>query len=301
MLVAHGIGSPRSSSGQPQQQQVEPAPRPAPDCCTAWSNAGPAAWVPAATKMRGRKGTWHGYCYCHNRDPLRSGDPDRRCPEPTSAPTPATTSSSPRSARPCSTCSTPPCCWLPSRPSRCTPHPQATSCSPPKLSSLDRRLESARSEHNQLIDLCQAALIDMPTPQHPHRDHRTPAQDRARARLASPPSAPTWPGQRHRRGVQQFAARIRTVVHEFHDTQRRALLAAAHRRRTGHRPARKMRLRFPLTSHSETINPTAAYPGPTPANSHTTSVNRRPFAFPSWRSWGTLSGSISRRVIQVAP
>ncbi len=94
-----------------------------------------------------------------------------------------------------------------------------------ELARLDRRLESARSEHNRLIDLYQAGLIDMPGLQ--RRAAAITARQRdteqKRASLAAE-RADLARGNRLRYGVEHFADRVVAVIDELDHTQRQTLL-----------------------------------------------------------------------------
>ena len=82
-----------------------------------------------------------------------------------------------------------------------------------ELARLDRRLESARGEHNRLIDLYQAGLIDMRglqrraaaiTARQRELEHKRTSLAGHRAELAR--------GNRLRHGVEHFAARVASVI-----------------------------------------------------------------------------------------
>ncbi len=110
-------------------------------------------------KMRGRNGTWHRYYYCHNHDPVRAGGHDRRCPE--------------RNIRADAldefvfgqirAALLDPALLLAGEQAIAVhapaPDDQLLAA---ELARLDRRLEAARGEHDRLIDLYQAGLIDIP-------------------------------------------------------------------------------------------------------------------------------------------
>src|SRR6185437_12055951 len=97
--------------------------------------------------------------YCHNHDPLRAGGQDRRCPE--------------RNIR---ADALDDYVYAQVRAALLNPAmllagEQAVAVRAPvpddellaaELARLDRKLDAARAEHNRLIDLYQAALIDMP-------------------------------------------------------------------------------------------------------------------------------------------
>src|SRR5207302_5826808 len=90
---------------------------------------------------------------------------------------------------------------------------------------LDRRLDAARSEHRRLIDLYQAALIDMPelqrrtagiTARQRELEHKRTSLAAQRADLAR--------GNRLRHGVEHFAARVSAVIDQLNPAQRQELL-----------------------------------------------------------------------------
>jgi site-specific DNA recombinase len=173
-------------------------------------------------KKRGRNGTWHRYYYCHNHDALRAGGQDRRCPE--------------RNIRADAldefvygqirAALLDPAILLAGE--------QAVAVHAPvpddellaaELARLDRKLDAARSEHNRLIDLYQAALIDMPELQ--RRAATITARQREltgkRASLAAQ-RADLAKGNQLRRGVEHFAARIRAVIDQLDHTHKQQLL-----------------------------------------------------------------------------
>ena len=170
--------------------EARAAPNPAPGCCAGWSSAGPAGVGTSCHKMRGRNGTWHRYYYCHNHDPLRAGGQDRRCPE--------------RNIR---ADALDEFVFTQIRAALLDPGlllagEQAITVNAPvpddqllaaELARLDRKLETARGEHNRLIDLYQAGLPDTTGLQPRRRDHRTATRTAGQTRPASPPSAPTSP------------------------------------------------------------------------------------------------------------
>ena len=156
--------------------------------------------------MRGRNGTWHRYYYCHNHDPLRAGGQDRRCPERNirADALDEFVFGQVRAAL--------------LDPALLLAGEQAIAVHAPapddqllaaELARLDRRLEAARGEHNRLIDLYQAGLIDMPelqrraaaiTARQRELEHKRTSLAAQRADLAR--------GNRLRHGVEHFAARV---------------------------------------------------------------------------------------------
>jgi site-specific DNA recombinase len=173
-------------------------------------------------KMRGRNGTWHRYYYCRNHDPLRAGGQDRRCPE--------------RNIR---ADALDEFVFGQIRAALLTPGlllagEQAIAVHAPapddqllaaELARLDRKLDAARSEHNRLIDLYQAGLIDMPELQ--RRATAIAARQREleqkRASLAAE-RADLARGNRLRHGVEHFAARVRAVIDQLDPAQQQKLL-----------------------------------------------------------------------------
>ena len=183
---------------------------------------GPCGVGTSCHKMRGRNGTWHRYYYCHNHDPLRAGGQDRRCPERNirADALDEFVFGQVRAAL--------------LDPALLLAGEQAIAVHAPvpddqllaaELARLDRRLESARSEHNRLIDLYQAGLIDMPGLQ--RRAAAITARQRdteqKRASLAAE-RADLARGNRLRYGVEHFADRVVAVIDELDHTQRQTLL-----------------------------------------------------------------------------
>ena len=187
--------------------------------------------------MRGRNGTWHRYYYCRNHDPLRAGGQDRRCPE--------------RNIR---ADALDEFVFAQIRAALLDPAlllagEQAIAVHAPvpddqllaaELARLDRKLEAARAEHNRLIDLYQAGLIDMPelhrraaaiTARQRELEHKRTSLAAERADLAR--------GNRLRHGVEHFAGRVRRRHRPARPGPAAAPTAAAHRRRPGHRLARE--------------------------------------------------------------
>jgi site-specific DNA recombinase len=173
-------------------------------------------------KMRGRNGTWHRYYYCRNHDPLRAGGQDRRCPE--------------RNIR---ADALDDFVYAQIRAALLDPAlllagEQAVAIQAPapddelltaELGRLDRKIESARAEHNRLVDLYQAGLITMPDLQRRAAAVTTRQRDLGtkRARLAAE-RAELARGNRLRQGIEDFAARIRAVIDHLDHNQRQQLL-----------------------------------------------------------------------------
>jgi site-specific DNA recombinase len=173
-------------------------------------------------KMRGRNGTWHRYYYCHNHDPLRAGGQDRRCPE--------------RNIR---ADALDDFVYTQIRAALLDPAlllagEQAVAVTAPvpddellaaALTRLDRKLDAARAEHTRLIDLFQAALIDMPELQ--HRAAAITARQKElttkRGNLASQ-RADLAKGNQLRHGIEHFAARVRAVINDLDHDQKQQLL-----------------------------------------------------------------------------
>jgi len=224
---------------------------------------GPCGVGTSCHKMRGRNGTWHRYYYCHNHDPLRAGGQDRRCPE--------------RNIR---ADALDDFVFAQIRaalldPAQLLAGEQAIAVHAPvpddhllaaELARLDRRLQAARGEHNRLIDLYQAGLIDMPSLQ--RRAAAITARQRdtekKRASLATQ-RADLARGNRLRHGVEHFAGRVRAVIDELDHTQRQSLLRLLIEdvQVTGWHV--KIRLRIPLDQPPETDNPRGRMPQPSPA------------------------------------
>ena len=224
---------------------------------------GPCGVGTSCHKMRGRNGTWHRYYYCHNHDALRAGGQDHRCPE--------------RNIR---ADALDDFVFAQIRaalldPAQLLAGEQAIAVHAPvpddqllaaELARLDRRLESARGEHNRLIDLYQAGLIDMPSLQ--RRAAAITARQRdtekKRASLATQ-RADLARGNRLRHGVEHFAGRVRAVIDELDHTQRQALLRLLIEdvQVTGWHV--KIRLRIPLDQPPDSDNPRGRMPQPSPA------------------------------------
>jgi site-specific DNA recombinase len=234
---------------------------------------GPCGVGTSCHKMRGRNGTWHRYYYCHNHDPLRAGGQDRRCPE--------------RNIR---ADALDDFVFAQIRaalldPAQLLAGEQAIAVHAPvpddqllaaELARLDRRLASARGEHNRLIDLYQAGLIDMPSLQ--RRAAAITARQRdtekKRASLATQ-RADLARGNRLRHGVEHFAGHVRAVIDELDHTQRQALLRLLIEdvQVTGWHV--KIRLRIPLDQPPDSDNPRGRtpQPGPAPAGGNTPAVS----------------------------
>ena len=216
--------------------------------------------------MRGRNGTWHRYYYCHNHDPLRAGGQDRRCPE--------------RNIR---ADALDEFVFAQIRAALLDPglllageHAIAVHAPAPddqllatELARLDRKLDAARGEHRRLIDLYQAALIDMPelqrraaaiTARQRELEHKRASLAAERADLAR--------GNRLRQGVAGFAARVRTVIDQLDPAQRQNLLRLLIEdvQVTGWHI--QIRLRIPLDDPPHGGHPHGPEPRPTPATPH---------------------------------
>jgi site-specific DNA recombinase len=234
---------------------------------------GPCGVGTSCHKMRGRNGTWHRYYYCHNHDPLRAGGQDRRCPERNirADALDEFVFGQVRAAL--------------LDPGLLLAGEQAIAVHAPvpddqllaaELGRLDRRLESARSEHSRLIDLYQAGLVDMPGLQ--RRAAAITARQRdteqKRASLAAQ-RADLARGNRLRHGVQHFAGRVRAVIDELDPAQRQDLLRLLIEdvQVTGWHV--KIRLRIPLDEPPGNDHPRrpAPRPSPAPAGSDTPPVS----------------------------
>src|SRR5579859_6979320 len=236
---------------------------------------GPCGVGTSCHKTRGRNGTWHRYYYCHNHDPLRAGGQDRRCPE--------------RNIR---ADALDDFVFAQIRaalldPAQLLAGEQAIAVHAPapddellaaELARLDRRLDAARCEHNRLIDLYQAGLIDMPelhrrataiTARQRELEHKRTSLAAQRADLAR--------GNRLRLGVEHFAARVAAVIDQLNPTQRQELLQLLIEdvQVTGWHV--KIRLRIPLDDppdddHTHRQTPP---PGPAPASSNAPPVSTK--------------------------
>jgi len=224
---------------------------------------GPCGMGTSCHKMRGRNGTWHRYYYCHNHDPVRAGGHDRRCPE--------------RNIRADAldefvfgqirAALLDPALLLAGEQAIAVhapaPDDQLLAA---ELARLDRRLEAARGEHNRLIDLYQAGLIDMPelhrrttaiTARQRELEHKRASLAGQRAELAR--------GNRLRHGVEHFAARVATVIDQLNPVQRQELLRLLIEdvQVTGWHV--KIRLRIPLDNPPDDDHPHRRTPPPRPA------------------------------------
>jgi site-specific DNA recombinase len=223
---------------------------------------GPCGVGTSCHKMRGRNGTWHRYYYCHNHDPVRAGGQDRRCPERNirAGALDEFVFGQVRAAL--------------LNPALLLAGEQAIAVHAPapddqllaaELARLDRRLEAARGEHNRLIDLYQAGLIDMPalqrraaaiTARQRDTEHKRASLAAQRTDLAR--------GNRLRHGVEHFAGQVRAVIDELDHTQRQALLRLLIEdvQVTGWHV--KIRLRIPLDEPPDGKDPRRRTPPPSP-------------------------------------
>ena len=225
---------------------------------------GPCGVGTSCHKMRGRNGTWHRYYYCHNHDPLRAGGQDRRCPE--------------RNIRADAldefvfgqirAALLDPALLLAGE--------QAITAQAPipddqllaaELARLDRKLDAARGEHRRLIDLYQAALIDMPELQRraaaiTARQHELKHK---RASLAGQ-RADLSRGNRLRRSVEGFAARVAAIIDQLDPAQQQKLLRLLIEdvQVTGWHV--QIRLRIPLHDPPPGAQPHHPEPQPSPAH-----------------------------------
>ena len=224
---------------------------------------GPCGVGTSCHTMRGRNGTWHRYYYCHNHDPVRAGGHDRRRPERNirAGALDEFVFGQIRAAL--------------LNPALLLAGEQAIAVHAPapddqllaaELARLDRRLQAARAEHNRLIDLYQAGLIDMPglhrrataitARQHELEDKHTSLAGQ-RAELAR--------GNRLRHGVEHFAARVAAVIDQLNPVQRQELLRLLIEdvQVTGWHV--KIRLRIPLDNPQDDDHPHRRTPPPRPA------------------------------------
>jgi site-specific DNA recombinase len=231
---------------------------------------GPCGVGTSCHKMRGRNGTWHRYYYCHNHDPLRAGGQDRRCPE--------------RNIR---ADALDEFVFAQIRAALLDPGlllagEQAITIHAPvpddqllaaELARLDRKLETARGEHNRLIDLYQAGLVDMPelqrraaaiTARQSDLQNKRTSLAAERANLAR--------GNRLRRGVEHFAARVAAVIDQLNPAQRQKLLRLLIEdvQVTGWHI--QIRLRIPLDDPPDSGPPHGPGPLPNPAHSDGTTT-----------------------------
>jgi site-specific DNA recombinase len=234
---------------------------------------GPCGVGTSCHKMRGRNGTWHRYYYCHNHDPLRAGGQDRRCPERNirADALDEFVFGQVRAAL--------------LDPGLLLAGEQAIAVHAPvpddqllaaELARLARKLEAARGEHSRLIDLYQAGLVDMPELQ--RRATTITARQRElehkRARLATE-RADLARGNRLRRSVEGFAARVAAVIDQLDPAQRQELLRLFIEdvQVTGWHV--KIRLRIPLDDppDSDRRHHRTPPPRPAPASSSTRPVS----------------------------
>jgi site-specific DNA recombinase len=224
---------------------------------------GPCGVGTGCHKMRGRNGTWHRYYYCHNHDPVRAGGQDRRCPERNirADALDEFVFGQIRAAL--------------LNPALLLAGEQAIAVHAPapddqllaaELARLDRRLQAARGEHNRLIDLYQTGLIDMPelhrrataiTARQHELEHKRTSLTAQRADLAR--------GNRLRRGVEHFAARVTAVIDQLNPAQRQELLRLLIEdvQVTGWHVT--IRLRIPLDDPPDNDHPHRRTPPPRPA------------------------------------
>jgi hypothetical protein len=162
------------------------------------------------------------YYHCHHHDPLRAGGQDRRCPERNiradalddfvfaqiraALPDPALLLAGEQAA------------------AVTAPAPDDELLAA-ELARLDRKLDAARAEHTRLIDLFQAALFDMPEPQRRAAAITTRQKELTakRGSLAAQ-RADLAKGNQLRRGVEHFAARVRTIIDDLDPDQKQQLL-----------------------------------------------------------------------------
>jgi site-specific DNA recombinase len=209
--------------------------------------------------MRGRNGTRHRYYYCHNHDPLPAGGQDRRCPE--------------RNIRADALDD-----FVYSQiraalldPALLLAGEQAvavTALLAASLTRLDRKLDASRAEHTRLIDLFQAALIDMPELQ--RRAAAITARQKEltskRGNLASQ-RADLAKGNQLRHGIEHFAARVRAVIDDLDHDQKQLRLLIDNVQVTGWHI--KIQLRIPLPDPPAPTRPRQPRPD-TPAPDTTT-------------------------------
>ena len=220
--------------------------------------------------MRGRNGTWHRYYYCHNHDPLRAGGQDRRCPERNirADALDEFVFGQVRAAL--------------LNPALLLAGEQAIAVHAPvpddqllaaELARLDRKLDAARGEHNRLIDLYQAGLVDMPelqrraaaiTARQRELDHKRTSLAAERAGLAR--------GNRLRQGIKSFAARVAAIIDQLDPAQRQDLLRLIIEdvQVTGWHI--QIRLRIPLDNPPDGSHPHHPEPPPRPASPDATTT-----------------------------
>jgi site-specific DNA recombinase len=224
---------------------------------------GPCGVGTSCHKMRGRNGTWHRYYHCNNHDPLRAGGQDRRCPERNirADALDEFVFSQVRAAL--------------LDPSLLLAGQQAIAVHAPvpddqllaaELARLDRKLETARGEHRRLIDLYQAALIDMPELQRRATAITTRQRELSSKRTSlAAERADLVRGNRLRHGVEGFTARVAAVIDQLDPDQRQKLLRLLIEdvQVTGWHV--KIRLRISLDNPPHGDN-TPRTPGPAPGN-----------------------------------
>ena len=231
---------------------------------------GPCGVGTSCHKMRGRNGTWHRYYYCHNHDPLRAGGQDRRCPERNirADALDEFVFGQVRAAL--------------LNPALLLAGEQAIAVHAPvpddqllaaELARLDRKLDAARGEHNRLIDLYQAGLVDMPelqrraaaiTARQRELDHKRTSLAAERAGLAR--------GNRLRQGIKSFAARVAAIIDQLDPAQRQDLLRLIIEdvQVTGWHI--QIRLRIPLDNPPDGSHPHHPEPPPRPASPDATTT-----------------------------
>ena len=243
------------------------APNRAPGCYAAWSSAAPAAWAPAATRCAAATAPGTATTTATTTTRCAPGGQDHRGPERNiradaldefvfaqvraALLNPALLLAGERAIA----------VHAP------VPDDQLLAA---ELARLDRKLEAARSEHRRLIDLYQAGLIDMPelrrraaaiTARQHELEHKRTSLAAERADLAR--------GNRLRRGVGHFAARVAAVIVQLDPAQRQELLRLLIEdvQVTGWHV--KIRLRIPLDDapDSDPAHHPTPSPRPAPASS----------------------------------
>ncbi len=172
--------------------------------------------------MRGRNGTRHRYYYCRNHDALRAGGEDRRCPERNirADALDEFVFDHVRAAL--------------IEPAVLLAGEQAVALTQPvpddellaaELARLDRKIDSAAAEKRRLVDLFQAALIEMPELLRRSREVTTRHTELAakRTALAAERTALAR-GNLLRRRVTDFANQIRGVIDQLDRPQRQQLM-----------------------------------------------------------------------------
>ena len=173
-------------------------------------------------KMRGRNGTWHRYYYCRNHDPLRAGGQEHRCPERNirADALDEFVFDQIRAAL--------------IRPDLLLAGERAVTITTPipddellatELTRLDRKIDATTAERRRLVDLYQAALIDLPELQ--RRSTEVTARNNdlqaKRDNLAAERTALAH-GNLLRRRVSDFARQVRGVIDQLDRPQRQQLL-----------------------------------------------------------------------------